>query len=85
MRIFLLLLMGLLVLMMASCPGLHDSKRMAVASHHHIKAPSEITYMQIEKAREDDYKSIVAKRYSSRHYSEFACTLLSVREKSKLE
>jgi hypothetical protein len=50
-RLFLLLSMGFLLLVMAGCPGLYDSKRRAIAVRHHYDAPSETTRIEVEDAK----------------------------------
>jgi hypothetical protein len=58
-RILLLLFMGLLLLIMASCPGLYDTKRAALAARHYLDAPSEETQREIEEAKKLDKRDLV--------------------------
>src|ERR1041384_4647494 len=58
-RFFLLLLMGFLLLVMAGCPGLYDSKRRAIASRHHYDAHSDATRIELEEAKRLDRRDIL--------------------------
>ena len=58
-RLFLLLFMGFLLLLMASCPGLYDSKRSAIAHRHHYDAPNEVTRIELEEAKRLDRRDIL--------------------------
>lgn len=58
MRIALVLLIGLVIGCMVSCPGLYDSKRMALAVKHHHEAPSDATKREIQLARAADNRGI---------------------------
>jgi len=58
-RIFLLLFMSLILLMMAGCPGLYDSKRRFTAQRHYEDAPSEETRREIEDAKRLDKRDIM--------------------------
>ena len=58
-RIFLLLFMSLILLLMAGCPGLHDTKRMALAWRHYNDAPSEETRREIDDAKRLNNREIM--------------------------
>lgn len=58
-RILLLLFMSFWILLMAGCPGLHDSKRMAVAAHHHHEADTEGTRYELAEAHRLDRRNIL--------------------------
>ena len=58
-RVFLLLCMGLIVLMMAGCPGLYDSKRRVTAHRHYYDAPNEETKRELENAKRLDRRDII--------------------------
>jgi len=51
--------MGLLVLMMAGCPGLHDTKRRALAVQHYVDAPSNDTKRELDEAKRLDRRDII--------------------------
>ena len=50
-RLLLFLLMGFLLLAMAGCPGLYDSRRSFIAHAHNYDAPSEATRIELEQAK----------------------------------
>lgn len=58
-RLFLLLFMGFLLLVMAGCPGLYDSKRRAIAHQHYFDAPSETTRTELEQAKRLDRRDVL--------------------------
>ena len=58
-RISLLFVMGLIVLMMAGCPGLYDTRRRALAVRHYLEAPNEETKREVDEARRLDRKDII--------------------------
>jgi hypothetical protein len=57
-RLFLLLCMSLIILLMAGCPGLHDTKRKLAWRHYH-DAPGEETRREIDEARRLNNREIV--------------------------
>jgi len=50
-RICILVLMAFIMFFMLSCPGLHDSKKMAVALIHFRDSPNESTKRELDEAR----------------------------------
>ena len=58
-RTFLLLFITVVVLLMAGCPGLYDSKRRFDAQRHYGDAPSEETRREIEEAKRLDRRDIM--------------------------
>ena len=57
-RLFLFLFIGFLLLAMAGCPGLYDTKRSIIAHAHHYDAPSEATRLELERAKRLDRRDI---------------------------
>lgn len=51
--------MGLILLMMAGCPGIYDSKRRFAAHRHYADAPSDQTKREIEEAKRLDRRDII--------------------------
>jgi hypothetical protein len=51
--------MGFLLLVMAGCPGLYDSKRRAIAYHHYSGTPNEATRIELEEAKRLDRRDIL--------------------------
>jgi hypothetical protein len=58
-RALLLLFIVFLLLTMASCPGLWDTKRRAVAHRHYIDSPSQATEKELEDAKRLDRRDII--------------------------
>jgi hypothetical protein len=58
-RTFLLSIMVSLLLVMAGCPGLYDSKRRKIAFHNYYEAPNEITRAAFQEAKRLDGKRIL--------------------------
>lgn len=46
------------VLLMAGCPGLYDSKRRFTAQRHYLRAPREETKREVEEAKRLDRRDI---------------------------
>ena len=59
MRIILLLFIGLWLILMASCPGMYDSHRSAIAHRHYFEAPGDETRREVAEARRFDKRSIL--------------------------
>jgi len=57
-RILLLVFMTFWILLMAGCPGLHDTIRMQRAFNNYHDAPSEKTRQELEEARRLDRRDI---------------------------
>jgi hypothetical protein len=57
-RIFLLMFMAFVLLLMAGCPGLYDSKRRSEAERRYARAPNEETRRGIEEAKRLDRRDI---------------------------
>jgi hypothetical protein len=58
-RVFLLLFMSVIVLLMAGCPGLYDSKRREIAHRHYTAAPSDSTLKELDEAKRLDSRDIL--------------------------
>ncbi|HVY70267.1 MAG TPA: hypothetical protein VHH73_10090 [Verrucomicrobiae bacterium] len=58
-RILMILFMGLLVLVMATAPGVWDSRRMARAYRNLADHPGEAAQRELEEARKADRESII--------------------------
>jgi len=58
-KLLLLLFMGFLLPFMASCPGLYDSRRSAIAHRHYFESPSQGTQMELEEAKRLNQRDIL--------------------------
>ena len=58
-RILLFLFMTFWILLMVGCPGLYDSRRMAVAFNHYHDAQTDATRHELDEARRLDRRDIL--------------------------